>query len=233
LTWALGWFADGADADIGDVTQSNFRIIGRVTGLPFHFKDLHNNRLMHLGMSYSYVNSSGNAVQYGSRPESRVAPTVLDTGEIPANHANLFDAEIAFVVNSLCFQGEYLHSIVNPEEGDTLHFNGYYAYVSYFPTGETRPYDTTRGVFTRVRPKKHFSFKNRTYGGLEIEARYSHLDLNDGDINGGKMNIVTAGVTWYLFPIFKLRVNYGNAYIDNQEAAGHVNIFQARVEVDL
>ena len=233
LTWALGWFADGADADIGDVTKSDFRIIGRMTGLPVCLKDLHNNRLMHVGLSYSYVNSSGNAVQYQSRPESRVAPTAVDTGGIPADRANLLDAEIAFVVNSLCFQGEYLHSIVNPVEGGTLHFNGYYAYVSYFPTGETRPYDTTRGIFTRVRPNKHFSFRNRTYGGLEIEARYSHLDLDDGDVNGGKMNIITAGVTWYLSPIFKLKFNYGNAYIDNREAAGRVNIFQGRFEIDL
>ena len=59
------------------------------------------------------------------------------------------------------------------------------------------------------------------------------MDLNDGDVQGGKMNIFTAGVTWYLFPIFKLKFNYGNADIDNWEADDRVHIFQTRFEVDL
>jgi len=233
MTWALGWFADGQEADIGDITDSNFRIVGRVTGLPFAMKDLYNNRLMHLGLSYSYVNAAGNNVQYRSRPECHIAPYVVDTGEIPANNTDLLDAEVAFVMNSLSFQGEYIHSLVNAEEGGTLQFKGYYAYVSYFPTGETRLYDRTQGAFTRVRPKQNFSLRNHTYGGLEIEARYSHLDLNDGDVQGGKMNIFTAGATWYLFPILKLKFNYVNADIDNQEASDRVHIFQTRFEVDL
>jgi len=233
MTWALGWFADGQEADIGDVTDSNFRIVGRVTGLPFSMKDLYHNRLMHLGLSYSYVNSEGNSVQYRSRPECNIAPFVVDTGEIPANNADLMGAEIAFVMNSLSFQGEYIHSWVNSQEEGTLQFKGYYADVSYFPTGETRLYDRTQGVFTRVRPKKNFSLRNHTYGGLEIEARYSHLDLNDGDFQGGKMNIFTAGATWYLFPIFKLKFNYQNADIANQEGDDRVHIFQTRLEVDL
>ena len=233
MTWALGWFADGQEADIGDITDSNFRIVGRVTGLPFVIKDLYNNRLTHLGLSYSYVNSAGNTAQYRSRPECNIAPYVVDTGEIPANNANLLGAEVAFVMNSLSFQGEYIHSLVDSQEEGNLEFDGFYAYVSYFLTGETRLYDKTQGVFTRVRPKKTFSLRNHTYGGLEIEARFSRLDLNDGYVHGGKMHIFTVGATWYLFPIFKLKLNYGNADIDNQEASDRVHIFQTRFEVDL
>jgi phosphate-selective porin OprO/OprP len=233
MSWALGWFADGQEADIGDITDSNFRIVGRVTGLPIVMKDLCNNRLLHLGVSYSYVNAEGNSVQYRSRPECYIAAFVVDTGEIPANNANLLGAEVAFVMNSLSFQGEYIHSLVNSDEEGTLEFDGFYAYVSYFPTGETRLYDKSQGIFTRVRPKKNFSLRNHTYGGFELEARYSRLDLNDGDVHGGKMNIFTAGATWYLFPIFKLKFNYGNADIDNREGSDRVHIFQTRVEVDL
>ena len=233
MTWALGWFADAQEADIGDITDSNFRIVGRLTGLPIAMKDLHNNRLLHLGLSYSYVNADGNTVQYRSRPECHIAPYVVDTGGILANNADIVGAEVAYVMNSLSFQTEFIHSLVNSEEEGRLQFKGYYAYVSYFPTGETRLYDKTQGIFTRVRPKKNFSLRNQTYGGLEIETRYSHLDLNDRDVLGGRMNIFTAGATWYLFPIFKLKFNYENADIDNQEGSDRVHIFQARVEVDL
>jgi phosphate-selective porin OprO/OprP len=136
-------------------------------------------------------------------------------------------------MNSLSFQGEYIHSFVDPKEGDVLQFKGYYAYVSYFPTGETRPYDTTRGVFTTIRPRRNLSFRNRTYGGLEIHARYSHLDLNDRGVEGGRMNIGTAGLTWHPYPIFKMRFSYGLADIHNVEGDGVVHIFQSRFEVNL
>jgi len=233
MTWSVGGFTDGQKTDSGDDSDSNFRIVGRVTGLPLSVKDLHNNRLMHLGLSFSYVNAEGNIVQYRSRPECYIAPFVVDTGEIPANNADLLDAEIAFVMNSLSLQGEYIHSWVNSEEGGTLQFKGSYAYVSYFLTGETRLYDKTHGIFTSVRPKKNFSLRDHTYGGLEIEGRYSRLDLDDGDVQGGRMHILTAGVTWYLFPILKLKFNYQRANIANQEGDDRVHIFQTRFEVDL
>ncbi len=47
------------------------------------------------------------------------------------------------------------------------------------------------------------------------------------------MNIVMAGLTWYMFPIFKLKFNYGNADIDNRESDGRMNIFEGRFEIDL
>ena len=125
MTWALGWFADGQEADVGDITDSNYRIIGRVTYLPFYMKDLYNNRLMHLGLSYSYVNAAGNSVQYRSRPECHIAPYVVDTGEIPSSNADLLGAEFAFVMNSLSAQAEYIHSFVNAAEGESLQFKGY------------------------------------------------------------------------------------------------------------
>jgi phosphate-selective porin OprO/OprP len=122
---------------------------------------------------------------------------------------------------------------VNSEEGGILQFKGSYVYVSYFLTGETRLYDKNHGIFTRVRPRKNFSLRNHTYGGLEIEGRYSRLDLDDGDVQGGRMHIFTAGATWYLFPVFKLKFNYQNAKIANQEGDDRVHIFQTRFEVDL
>ncbi len=149
MSWSLGWFADGQKADIGDVTDSNIRIVGRVTGLPFYIKDLNNSRLMHLGLSYSYVNAAGNTVRYRSRPESHIAPYVVDTGEIPAGNADLLGAEVAFVMNALSAQVEYIHSFVDAEEGEDLQFKGYYAYLSFFSLERlgcmTRPRESSPG----------------------------------------------------------------------------------------
>ena len=233
LTWALGWFADGETVDIGDVTDSLARIVGRVSGLPLYETDGTANRLLHLGLSASYVYASESNVQYRSRPESHLAPRVVDTGEIIARDAVLVGAEAAYVQGPLSFQGEYIHSFVDQEEGSRLQFKGFYAYLSYFPTGETRPYDTTRGIFGRVRPKRNFSLKNRAYGGCEIAARFSHLNLGDRDIQGGRMNIVAAGLTWYLIPTLRAKFNYEYADVDDTAQAGSVHIFQTRFEIVL
>ncbi len=184
LTWALGWLSNGRNFDTGDASDSLVRIVGRLTGLPFYENDGTTNRLLHLGLSASYVFASSNTVQYRSRPECHLAPRVVDTGEITARDAALIGAEVAYVRGPLSFQGEYIHSFVDQEEGSRLQFKGFYTYVSYFPTGETRPYDTTQGIFGRVRPKRNFSLKNRVYGGCEIAARFSHLNLNDGPFKG-------------------------------------------------
>ena len=233
LTWALGWFTDGVGVDIGDFTNSLARIVGRVSGLPLYKNDGTTNRLLHLGLSGSYVYASDGTVQYRSRPESHLAPRVVDTGEITARDALLVGAEAAYVRGPLSFQGEYIHSFVDQEEGSRLQFKGFYAYLSYFPTGETRPYDTTEGIFGRVRPKRNFSLKNRVYGGCEIAARFSHLDLNDGDIQGGRMNIASAGLTWYLMAILRVKLNYEYADVADTDQDGSVHIFQARFEIDL
>ena len=47
------------------------------------------------------------------------------------------------------------------------------------------------------------------------------------------MNIVSAGVTWYLLPVFKLLFNYGYADMANREADNGVHIFLTRIAVEL
>ena len=145
----------------------------------------------------------------------------------------LVGAEAAYVRGPLSFQGEYIHSFVEQKEGSRLQFKGFYAYVSYFPTGETRPYDTTQGIFGRVRPRRSFSLKNRVYGGCEIAARFSCLNLNDGAIQGGRMNIASAGVTWFLTRVLRAKFNYEYADVDDTDLDGSVHIFQTRLEIDL
>lgn len=45
-------------------------------------------------------------------------------------------------------------------------------------------------------------------GAWELTTRWSTLDLDDGLIQGGKMDIISAGLTWWLNPIFGVNFNY-------------------------
>jgi phosphate-selective porin len=119
MTWAAGLFTDAVSDDIGDATDGFGRAVGCVTGLPIYEYDTassHPQRLLHLGLSTSLLYAAKSALRYRSRPESHLAPYVVDTGEITADGAVASGLEIAWVSGPLCVQ-EYLHSWVQGGAG--------------------------------------------------------------------------------------------------------------------
>jgi phosphate-selective porin OprO/OprP len=238
MTWALGLFTDGAGvgSDFGEATEGFGRVVGRLTGLPIFRRDAdhpESQRLLHLGVSGTAVYASENSVHYRSRPESHLAPYVVDTGNIAAEGAFTFGAEAAWVHGPLCVQGELLHSWVRATGGEEVNFGGFYASASWFLTGESRPYDRTQGVFGRVIPKRNFSFGHGGWGAWEIAGRYSYLNLDSGDVHGGRLSMLMAGVNWYLHSHVKWRFDYGFGHVSGRTPEGNMNVFQTRVEVDL
>jgi len=237
MTWALGLFTDGVGvgSDFGEATEGFGRAVGRLTGLPLYSRDPdhpESQRLLHLGFSGSFAYAAQNAVRYRSRPESHIAPYTVDTGEIDANGAFTFGAEVAWVHGPLCVQGELLHSWVNENNGPDLKLAGFYGSASWFLTGESRPYDRTQGTFTRVIPKRNFAPGHGSWGAWEVAGRYSFVNLDDGNVDGGRMSIVMAEANWYLHSHVKWRFNYGFGHVAGRDPDGNVNILQTRLEVD-
>ena len=235
VTWALGLFTDAVGNDFGEATKGFGRVVGRMTGLPiYHYEPEHpeTQRLLHLGLSGSIVFAGENTVRYRSRPESHLAPYVVDTGEIAADGAVTFGAEAAWVRGPLCVQGELLHSWVQDNAGQNVNFGGFYTSASWFLTGESRPYDRTQGTFGRVIPKRNFNFGHGGWVAWEIAGRYSFVNLNSGDVHGGRLGMIMAGVNWYLHSHVKWRFDYGFGRVTGRDPEGNLNIFQTRVEVD-
>lgn len=229
-TWSLGQFAQSLGADVGDATKDFYRAIARFTWLPIYEAPSQGSRqLLHLGLNLNYLYSGSAELRYRSRPESNQAPFLADTGEIHASSMKSFGIESAWVDGPWSFQGEYLHNFVS--EAGSQSFFGLYAYGSYFWTGESRPYDTGRGVFGRLRPHRNFSFGGEGWGALETGLRFSYLDLDSGPVRGGKLSTFTAGVNWYPIPNAKLRFNYVFAHAGGGRS-GDLNVFQTRLEFD-
>jgi phosphate-selective porin OprO/OprP len=235
MTWALGLFTDAAGQDFGDATKDFGRVVGRLTGLPIYRSDPdrpETQRLLHLGLSGSLLYASGGTVRYRSRPESHLAPYVVDTDDIDADSAYTVGAEAAWVRGPLCVQGEMVHSGVSENTGQHLIFGGFYGSASWFLTGETRPYNRRQGTFDRVVPRRNFNFGKGGWGAWEVAGRYSFVNLNDGDIEGGRMSLLMGGVNWYLHSHVKWRFNYGFGHVTGRNPDGNLNIFQTRIEVD-
>ena len=65
-------------------------------------------------------------------------------------------------------------------------------------------------------------------GGVwEVAARFSTVDLTDGDVRGGEVRDLTLGVNWYLNSTSKLKFNWIYSRVED---TGHANIWVFRYQ---
>jgi phosphate-selective porin OprO/OprP len=236
-TWALGLFGSATgNNEYGNSSKNYGNAIGRLTWLAIDKIDPVQpaaNQYLHLGLSGSFQYSASRDVRYSSRPESYLAPHVIDTGYIDAAGATTVAAETAWVNGPFSVQGEFIHSFVQQSEGSLLNFGGFCAQVSWYLTGESRPYNRVTGAFQRLIPKHNFNFgRGGDWGALEVGVRYSYTDLTDDSIEGGRLSELMAGANWYLSPHFRWMFNYGMGHVSGGASSGDLFIFQTRIGVD-
>jgi len=230
-TWSVGLFTAVQSQDVGDTTRDAGRIAGRVTWLAI--RDDAARRLVHLGLSVTVVESQ-DSLRYRSRPESHLAPYLLDTGTLRVGGAELIGVEAAWVEGPFSLQSEFIHSFVEQPGASTLNFGGAYVYASWLLTGECRPYDATRGIFGRLAPRQDFSLHGPGWGALEVGTRLSYLDLTAESVYGGVGHGVTGDVTWYLNRHWKTKFEYGFQAMRRGAVGsnGNLQFFQFRFQVD-
>lgn len=169
----------------------------------------------------------------------------LDTDKIrEVDHALRYGLEGALQYKNFHLQGEYVQTQViridESKAGDAT-FEGGYAYLTWIMTGERRPWSNTDGEFGQVIPK------NKKSGAWELAARYSHLNLNDGDaylsspiedqqprtISGGAGNIITLGLNWYANPNVKFQLAYSMVDLSqNANSEGDYNFDEDGYDFD-
>ena len=227
MTYALGVFREADDFGSGE-GDGKYNVTARLTGLPLYEDE--GSALLHLGLAYSHRNRS-DTFSYSQRPESHLAERLINTGSVEVDDLDLVGAEVAMVYGPASLQVEYITAMVDDDAGSNPDFSGYYIQTSYFLTGEHRPYRLSDAVFSRVKPKADFPGQEGGIGAWEIAARYSHLDLKDGGINGGELDDVTVGLNWYLNPNTRVMLNY--VYADASDLyEGATHILQTRFQID-
>jgi phosphate-selective porin OprO/OprP len=234
-TWQLGIFANGAGgSEYGLVASSYGSVIGRATWLPT-WEGMSGEgsvpRFLHVGLSANFLLSASDQLRFQSRPESYIAPYVIDTGTMSANRATTIGGEVAFVNGPFSVQGEILHSWVDLTTGNTADFGGYYGAASWFLTGESRPYDPRTATLTRVSPRKNFDWKAKSWGAFELACRYSFTNLTNGIVAGGRLNMLMGGLNWYLTPNIRWYGNVGRGRVTGTAQTGYLTIFQMRLAV--
>jgi len=231
--WKAGFFSTGQEQLSGDASKTSAQFIGRVASVPWRESAEAGAAFVHLGLSTSYAFSGNNSIRYRARPESFIAPYVVDTGATEAGSAFQYALEGALADGPLLISSEVLRSHVAVAQGRDADLGGAYGMVSWILTGEPHPYDTNTGLFQRLRPRRPFSFGGGGWGAVEIGQRLSWLDLSDGSVRGGKMLSLTSGITWHLNAQLRLSANYVFAHVTGGPQSGDVSIFQARVEIGI
>lgn len=258
-TWAFSIFKTGNDQfgnDIGD--NAGISAAGRLTHLPWYEQTSDGSLYyLHLGSGFWHGNPGNDKTRYSTIPEffigafglpagaavgtSKVVvnsiangtPPFVDTGTFNVNSFTHYGTELIWVQGPFSIQSEAMLAIVNPQDNKAqMHYKGGYLFASYFLTGESRPYDKKAGALDRVKPLEDFK-SGCGWGAWELTARLSYIDLNDGDILGGRMTDFTAGTNWYLNPYTKFQLNYIKSNLSNPTfGKSHANMFGARVQLE-
>ncbi|HUD51854.1 OprO/OprP family phosphate-selective porin [Parvibaculum sp.] len=164
---------------------------------------------LHLGVSGYWRDTGGRTtgLRFRTGPEVSVDSTrLVDTGNIAANDYSFAGAELAGQYGPIYLQSEYGRTDVDRVTGSDVSFDGGYVGASWVITGENREYKD--GAFARIKPKNAFSLAKGGWGAWEVAGRYSTLDLNDGNIAGGKETNYSLGLNWYPNNYLRFLVDY-------------------------
>lgn len=221
-SWALGIFNEsGGNSDTGD--DEDISVDGRLTTNILAWGDKDTDNVLHIGAGASLRNPTGN-VRFRARPVGDGA-NIIDTGNFGSvEDVAVYNAELGAVLGPVTLQSEYFTADVSRDGGNSdADFDGYFAQLGWFITGETRPYKASTGKFGRVKPKSPFDIRNGGTGAVEVVAAYANTDLNDqgAGILGGESDTTTLGVNWHLTNNIRLMGNVVS--IDTDENASIPN----------
>ncbi len=230
-TFEIGIFGDDYNDDPDDEGDEGWGVTSRLTYAPW----AQERSVLHFGTAVSYRKlDDEQTVRIDSRPETHLTDVrYLDTGKLEQSRSvTLLGLEGAWVSGSFSVQGEWMRAKIDRIEGRDPEFEGWYLMASWFLTGESRHYKQRSAKFGRIRTLGD-------HGAVEMAARFSSLDLNDEEVEGGSSDNMTLGVNWYLNRQIRLTANM--VFVDNDrfadahgdvEAEDEPTIIQLRAQVD-
>ncbi|MCC7422429.1 MAG: hypothetical protein IT428_19285 [Planctomycetaceae bacterium] len=162
------------------------------------------------------------------------ASRFIDTGFLGADSVHTLSPEFLLINGPFSIQAEMAlvetmnaRAVIPPVAGSNappvgtsygdLFFWGGYAQASYILTGENRTYDRRMAMYDRPKVRENFYVTRdgckkviSGSGAWEVGYRYSYVDLNDNNLQGGTMGQHTVGLNWYWNDNAKIQFNYLN-----------------------
>ncbi len=223
MSWAGGlfndWIIEGESFD-----DSASQVVGRVTWLPFLSDDESN--LLHLGVGVRHTDAK-QGLHYRSRPETGNAPNFVDTEPFAAKSSTLFNYEASWRKGPYWILAELSDNHIDAPDLGNPRFRGYHLSGTWSLSGEMRPYRKPSGVLTGLPIAQNV--RQGGLGALELGVRFSNIDLTDGAIDGGDMNIASVGLNWWLTKEFLISVNFRRTWTERKGFDGQADAIVTRV----
>jgi phosphate-selective porin OprO/OprP len=223
MTWAGGVFNDWLN-DEGSFSENSKQAVGRLTWLPFVSEDDHT--ILHFGAGVRFDDAE-EGVRYLTEPEFNKSPVFVDTGLFQADSTTTTDLEAYVRTGPFWIGGEYVHTSVEAPGLDDPTFTGYHVSASWVFSGEMRKYNRRAGLFMPVIPAR--TVYQDGWGAWEAAIRWSTVDLTDGSVKGGEMDVLSLGLTWWLTPSFNVSANYRSISLDRFDLVGRSDGFNLRL----
>lgn len=218
LIYWIGWYNDWLITGRSLAAAGN-DYAARITGLPLASTD--GRAYLHLGLSGRYQEAEDGVLRFRGRPESNVADYYLDTGDLPASHAVELGLEALGTWHQWSVLSELVQASVHGA-GDPR-FQGAYVTLSWVVTGDHRVYERVLGGGRTPVPA-------RRLGAWELVARYAHVDVSDGAVDGGVLGKWYLGVNWWASQQWKIGAGYGVADLTRGGRDGRTGIALARLQ---
>jgi phosphate-selective porin OprO/OprP len=179
---------------------------------------------LHLGVAYHHetFENGGKEIDANFRPEAHFSVgKPFETGKLGVvDNSDAYGLELAIISGSASFQTEYTRVSLTPGSdsniSDKLDYTAWYAYASWFITGESRNYQPKAGSFGRIKP-----LKNLEHGGMgawELGVRYSIANFVGGcstECLGNRGRILSVGLNWYPVSAIRFMLNYEKWGVDD------------------
>ena len=239
--------------------DTSWEVNTRIAGTPWFESKT---KFLHAGASGSYISINNNYYGNGAFNNGGVIfsnglggnvdrSLILSTGNLTsgnqgaanqkqANNLKRFGGESALVYGPFSAQAEYLETDVSGHGYNNTSLSGYYGYVTYFLTGESRNYSAKTGSWGRIKPNQNFDMKGGK-GAWELAAGYDYMNLRSGAINGGRASTGKFGINWYPNSHVRVMTNYVRALDINTSGMtgqslawnkGALDMIETRVQLD-
>ncbi|MFL5730755.1 MAG: OprO/OprP family phosphate-selective porin [Cytophagaceae bacterium] len=225
LFWSMGAFSDVIYENSRFATW-DWQYSGRIGWRPIFTDNV--SPLLHLGINFRYARPDDGKFRVRSKPESNPAPYFIDTGIFGSDHSSSIGGEAYYRKGPFMLGSEinwhYFHSA---QAGNPTYPGGDFV-LSYFLTGETRPYLSDNSVFYFIKPEKSL-FKGGA-GAWELVLHYSFFNTNKGLLPGGDLWKITPMINWYVNKSVRIEFVYGYGVLDRFNLKGATQFFQTRFQ---
>ena len=162
-----------------------------------------------------------------TEPEFNNAPNFVSTPLSETDKLMTYQAEASLRSGPVWLHAEYIETNIEaPDLGDPT-TNGYHITASWIATGEMRTYNERAGIFNKVPIAR--TVDQNGWGAWEYSVRYSTLDANDQGLDGGEMDIWSAGINWWLSPYMNVNLNYRYITLDRLGVSGSSQGINSRI----